>query len=127
MKFTSSRKLILAALGHVITFDKGDTLFVPPSLHQQALEQGLEPMPEDGEDVAEAVAKPDDASRVEAIKVAMKLIAERNNADATTALENAIRAGGIPKIRAIESLTDGAKPTDAKEHQALWAEVAASI
>ena len=120
MKFTSSRKLILAALGHVITFDKGDTLFVPPSLHQQALEQGLEPMPEDGEDVAEAVAKPDDASRVEAIKVAMKLIAERNNADDFT-------AGGIPKIRAIESLTDGAKPLDAKEHQALWAEVAASI
>ena len=120
MKFSSTRKLVLAAFGHVVTFDKGDTLFVPHSLHRQALEQGLEPVPEDGEDVVKAVSKPDDTDRIEAIKVAMKLIAERNNADDFT-------AGGIPKIRAIESLTDGAKPLDAKEHQALWAEVAASI
>ncbi len=118
MKFTSSRKLVLAALGHVITFDKGDTLHVPPALHSLALEQGLEPA--DGAGVAQAPAKPDDAARAEAIKIAMKLIAERNNADDFT-------AGGIPKIRAIEALTDGAKPLDAKEHQALWGEVTASV
>ena len=51
MKFSSTRKLVLAAFGHVVTFDKGDTLFVPHSLHRQALEQGLEPVPEDGEDL----------------------------------------------------------------------------
>ena len=28
---------------------------------------------------------------------------------------------------AIEALTDGAKPLDAKEHQALWGEVTASV
>lgn len=50
----------------------------------------------------------------------MQLIAERNRSDDFT-------AGGIPKIKAIEALTDGQKPVDTREHQALWAEVVASV
>lgn len=120
MKFSSTRKLVLAAFGHVITFEKNDTQFVPRALHQLALEQGLDPVPEGDEDTPERVVAPDDSARVEAIKTAMQLIAERNRSDDFT-------AGGIPKIKAIEALTDGQKPIDAREHQALWAEVVASV
>ena len=120
MKFSSTRKLVLAAFGHVVTFGKNDTQFVPPALHQIALEQGLDPVPEGDEDTPERVVAPDDSARVEAIKAAMQLIAERNRSDDFT-------AGGIPKIKAIEALTDGQKPVDAREHQALWAEVVASV
>ena len=120
MKFSSTRKLVLAAFGHVVTFGKNDTQFVPPVLHQLALEQGLDPVPEGDEDAPERVVVPDDSARVEAIKTAMQLIAERNRPDDFT-------AGGIPKIKAVEALTDGQKPVDAREHQALWAEVVASV
>lgn len=118
MKFTSSRKLVLAGMGHVVTFQKGDTLFVPPILHQEALAQGLEP--EDGSLELRASKAPDDSSRVEAITTAMKMIAERNSADD-------FDAAGIPKVRAIEALTGGVKPADNKERLALWAEVLASV
>ena len=118
MEFTSHRKLTLAALGHVVVFEKGATHYVPPALRQLALEQGLEPA--NGAALERGPAKQEDGARLETIKTAMKLIAERNNPDDFT-------AGGLPKVRAIEALADGAKPADAKEHQALWAEVAASV
>ena len=92
MKFTSPRKVVLAAMGHVVAFEKGDTHNLPVALHQVALEQGLEP--------AEAITreqKPDDSERIEAIKTAMQQIAVRNARDD-------FDAGGIPKVRAIEAL-----------------------
>ncbi len=120
MKFTSSRKLVLEGFGHVLVFGKGDTLFVPPALHQRAVEQGLEPVLLEGEEAPKAPKTPDDAARITAIKDAMRAIAERNSADDFT-------AGGLPKVRAIEALTGGVRPADTKEHQALWAEVVASV
>lgn len=118
MKFTSSRKITLTGLGHVISFEKGECLFVPPALHQEALAQGLEP---DGDVTGmRPVARPDDATRIEAVKEAMKLIAERND-------PGDFDAAGTPKVRAIENLTGGAKPADGKERLALWAEVANAV
>lgn len=114
MKFTSPRKVVLAAMGHVVAFEKGDTHNLPVALHQVALEQGLEP--------AEAITreqKPDDSERIEAIKAAMRQIAERNARDD-------FDAGGIPKVRAIEALAD-AKPVSNDERLALWGEVTRSI
>ena len=120
MKFTSPRKILVAAMGHAVWFDKGATHFLPPALHQAALEQGLEAVPEDGEAAPERAASPDDSARVEAIKAAMRAIAEKNSADD-------FDAGGTPKVRAIENLTGGLKPADAKERAALWAEVVRSV
>ena len=120
MKFTSSRKLTLTGFGHVISFQKGDTLFVPPALHQEALAQGLEPVAEQGEATPTAAPRLDDSGRIEAIKAAMHQIAQRNDA-------GDFDAAGTPKLRAIESLTGGAKPVDSKERQSLWAEVVASV
>ena len=37
MKFTAHRKITLAGMGHVVPFNKGDTLYVPPALRQEAL------------------------------------------------------------------------------------------
>ena len=114
MQFTSPRKVVLAALGHVVAFEKGETHNLPVALHQVALEQGLEP--------AEALAreqKPDDSVRIEAIKAAMLQIAERNARDD-------FDAGGIPKVRAIEALAD-AKPANNDERLALWAEVTRNV
>lgn len=116
MKFTSSRKILIAAMGHAVWFEKGDTHFLPPALHQVALEQGLEALPDDGETAPVRAPATDDTARVEAIKAAMRAIAEKNNPDD-------FDAGGTPKVRAIENLTGGMKPTDAKERAALWAEV----
>ncbi len=114
MLFTSPRKVVLAALGHVVAFEKGQTLNLPVALHQIALEQGLEP----AEDIVRE-AKPDDSARVEAIKAAMQQIAERNSRDD-------FDAGGIPKVRAIEALA-GHKPASNDERLALWGEVTRSI
>ena len=114
MQFTSPRKVILSAMGHVVAFEKGQTLNLPVALHQVALEQGLEP--------AEAITreqKPDDSERIEAIKAAMRQIAERNARDD-------FDAGGIPKVRAIEALAN-AKPVSNDERLALWGEVTRSI
>lgn len=116
MKFTSPRNLVLAAYGHVVTFTKGDTLFVPPALHQAALEQGLEPVPADGERAPEQAPKSDDSTRLDAIKNAMRAIATRNDA-------GDFDAGGVPKVKAIRAITGGHEPVDAKERTALWAEV----
>ena len=120
MKFTSPRKLILTGFGHVISFNKGDTLFVPPALHQEALAQGLEPATADGESAPVAAPRPDGTGRIEAIKAAMVQIAQRNDA-------GDFDAAGTPKLRAIENLTGGAKPVDGKERQSLWAEVVAAV
>lgn len=120
MKFTSSRKLTLTGFGHVISFRKGDTLFVPPALHQEALAQGLEPVAEQDEATPTAAPRLDDSGRIEAIKAAMHQIAQRNDA-------GDFDAAGTPKLRAIENLTGGAKPVDSKERQSLWAEVVASV
>lgn len=114
MQFTSPRKVVLAALGHVVAFEKGETHNLPVALHQVALEQGLEP--------AEAVVreqKPDDSARIEAIKAAMLQIAERNSRDD-------FDAGGIPKVRAIEALA-GHKPASNDERLALWGEVTRNV
>ena len=114
MQFTSPRKVILSAMGHVVAFEKGQTLNLPVALHQVALEQGLEP--------ADAIAreqKPDDSERIEAIKTAMQQIAVRNARDD-------FDAGGIPKVRAIEALAN-AKPVSNDERLALWGEVTRSI
>ena len=118
MKFTAHRKITLAGMGHAIPFNKGDTLYVPPALRQEALAQGLEP--EGDADGLKPDLRPDDSARIEAIKDAMKQIAERNSAED-------FDAAGTPKVRAIENLTGGAKPADAKERLALWNEVVASV
>lgn len=120
MKFTSSRNLVLAAYGHVVTFAKGDTLFVPPALHQAALEQGLEPVLADGEQAPEQAPKMDDSARIEAVKDAMRAIASRNDA-------GDFDAGGVPKAKAIRAITGGHEPVDAKERTTLWAQVINSI
>ena len=120
MKFTSTRKLTLSGMGHVIKFDKGDVLFVPTALHQKALAEGLEPQVGEGESALKPAQTVDDSLRIEAIKDAMRQIAERNSSDD-------FDAAGTPKLRAIETLTGGPKPVDGKERQALWAEVVASV
>lgn len=111
MNFTSNRKITIAGGGHVVSFEKGESKALPPSLHRSAMEQGLEA---DGEvDMSE---NPDEVARIDAIRAAMKAIGARNDtAD--------FDAAGCPKMTAIEALTGGAKPLNAKERQSLWAEV----
>lgn len=116
MKFTANRILTLAGFGHALVFAKGETLFVPPVLRAVAVDMGLDPVLDEG-DVAPGGTPKDDAdTRRAAVKDAMRAIAQRNNADD-------FDAGGVPKLRAIENLTGGVKPTDAKERTVLWAEV----
>lgn len=116
MNFTSNRKITLSGGGHVVSFDKGESKFLPPSLHQEALMQGLEADVGD-EDAPTLDPAPDEAARTDAISAALKAIATRNNPDD-------FDASGTPKVKAIEALTGGHKPRDAKERQALWADVA---
>lgn len=113
MKFTSPYNVMLAEAGHVVTFAKGETKFVPPALRQLALAKGLEP--EEGAGIVKDVA-PDDSARKEAVMAAMRKIAERNDSGDFT-------AGGSPKVHAIQALTGGAKPADANELLELWAAV----
>lgn len=120
MKFKASRSITLTAFGHVLIFGKGETLFVPPSLHTLAVEQGLDPVPEEGETPPEVAPKTDDSERVEKLKAAMHEIATRNNAAD-------FDAGGVPKVRAIREASGGAEPVDAKERTALWAAVINSV
>jgi hypothetical protein len=121
MKFVSPRKMVLAHLGHVLTFEKNVPQFVPPALHKKALDEGLEAEPE-GDEVApeKSPAVVNDTVRLETLKDAMRAIATRNDPDDFT-------AGGAPKVRAIEALTDGMKPANAAELHALWAEVVAAV
>jgi len=114
MQFTSPRKVTLAALGHVVSFDKGEKKFVPAALHQIALEHGLEP---DGDVKREAQA--DDTERVKGVLEAMRAIATRNK-------RGDFDAGGVPTVKAIE-LYGGHKPKDSDERLALWAEVVRSV
>ena len=120
MKFKSSRTVVLSGMGHHLVFTKGQTLFVPPVLHTHAMTEGLEAVPDQGETAPEAAQPVDDTARIEAIKQAMRQIAERNNSDD-------FDGSGTPKVRAIENLTGGVKPVDNKERQALWGEVVASV
>lgn len=120
MKFKSTRKITLAGFGHVVNFDKGQTLFVPPALHQEAMAQGLDPVVGEGETAPKAPKQFDDSARLDAIRAAMQQIAERNNSDD-------FDAAGTPKLRAIENITGGHKPVDGKERQSLWVEVIASV
>lgn len=117
MKFTAPYAATLEGGGHVLVFAKGETKFVPPALRQAAVAKGFEP--EEGAEIT-SVSAPDDSGRKDAVKAAMKLIAERNNADD-------FDASGTPKVRAIEAVAGGVKPVDNKERLALWAEVAASV
>lgn len=110
MKFTSPRNVVLAAMGHLVAFKKGETHNLPVALHQIALEQGLEP--------AEAIVretKPDDSVRTDAIKAAMRQIATQNKRDD-------FDAGGIPRARAVEALAN-VKIANNDERMALWGEV----
>lgn len=113
MKFTSPRKIVLAAFGHVVAFEKGDTKFLPKSLHAKAVEEGLEP--EDTAEVAAAVNTVDDADRIAKIKEAMAVILENNDSKDFT-------AGGAPKVKVVEDLS-GVKLKNAEEGLKLWAEV----
>lgn len=114
MKFTSPRKIVLAAFGHVVAFEKGDTKFLPKPLHAKALEEGLEPEDADAE-VVTAVSTVDDADRIAKIKEAMTVILENNDSKDFT-------AGGAPKVKVVEDLA-GVKLKNAEEGLKLWAEV----
>lgn len=113
MKFTSPRKIVLAAFGHVVAFEKGDTKFLPKPLHAKAMEEGLEPEAE--AEVAVAVNTVDDADRIAKIKEAMAVILENNDSKDFT-------AGGAPKVKVVEDLS-GVKLKNAEEGLKLWAEV----
>lgn len=116
MQFTSHRKLMLAGYGHALPFEKGETRFVPPILRQEAMAQGLDPVLADGEDAPTKTVEADDSVRIDAIKGAMKAIAERNTS-------GDFDAAGCPKTTAIENVSGGFKPANGKERLALWAEV----
>lgn len=113
MKFTSPRKIVLAAFGHVVAFEKGDTKFLPKPLHAKALEEGLEP--EDTAEVVSATNTVDDTDRIAKIKEAMAVILENNDSKDFT-------AGGAPKVKVVEDLA-GVKLKNAEEGLKLWAEV----
>lgn len=114
MKFTSPRKIVLAAFGHVVAFEKGDTKFLPKPLHAKALEEGLEPE-DSGAEAAVAVSTVDDADRIAKIKEAMAVIMENNDSKDFT-------AGGAPKVKVVEDLA-GVKLKNAEEGLKLWTEV----
>lgn len=115
MQFTANRKVVIAALGHVAAFEKGETKALPEALHQQAINQGLEPV--DGE--VTMPEKTDDGARTESIKEAMRVIAARNDsAD--------FDAGGVPKEAAITA-AGGGKCVDKRERVALWGEVSTTL
>lgn len=115
MQFTSPRRVTLAHLGHVVAFDKGQTINLPEALHQIALEQGLEP----AEEIARE-AKTDDSERHAALKAAMAAIAKQNKS-------TDFDAGGIPKKNAVESLAGTHKLKDNDERLKLWAEAVNGI
>ena len=112
MLFKSTRKLTLAHLGHVIVFAKGDTKFVPPALHQEAVEQGLDAV--DG-DVTSSKQVVNDQLRVNALKDAMAEILKTNKRDH-------FDAGGVPRMVVVQEMAN-ATLKDNDERLALWAEV----
>ena len=119
MQFKALRKLTLAGYGHVIPFNKGDIKRVPAVLHAIALDEGMEPQPDDGEELPSTTVSiaEQEVERIAKIKHAMKVILERNKRDDFT-------AGGIPTTKAIEALC-GVKPTVMSETMKLWGEVTA--
>lgn len=121
MQFTSHRKLVLAAAGHVLPFEKGDTKFVPPILRPKALEEGLEPVLEEGQAAPATPVTPADTARVEAVKAALRVIRDRNR-------RTDFDGGGAPTVKAIQAESEGsAAPNDKAERLALWAEVRAEV
>jgi hypothetical protein len=116
MKFTAVRTTTLAYGGHVLPFAKGETKFVPPILRPKALEEGFEP--EDGAATENPIGSKD-AERITAVKDAMRMIRDENDAAK-------FDGGGAPTMKAIQAIADnGAAPKNRDERLALWAEVAA--
>lgn len=119
MQFTSTRKVTLADAGHVLVFAKGDTKFVPPILRTKAIEEGLEPVLEEGQEAPANPVGNADAARIDAVKAAMRAIRDKNAQDD-------FDASGTPTMKAIQLASEGAAaPKNKDERLTLWAEVRA--
>lgn len=107
-----------STLGHVITFVKGEPVWVPPHMHKEVTEIGAERVDGDkvdvlGEEKAEVVPLTPDERRSELI-AAFALIKERNNRSDFT-------GQGLPSIAALRRIVDF--DLDKKEVETLWREV----
>lgn len=115
MKFKSNRKVTLAAMGHVVHFEPGDTKPVPKALEQEAVDQGLEAIVEKGESAPAATSAGDDSVRIGKIKAAMLELLRKNH-------PNDFTAGGVPKVKVLQAMSQE-KTRSNDELLKLWAEV----
>lgn len=102
MKFVSQRKFdLVSTLGHVIGFEKGVPINVPPALHKDAIAAGCVAV--DGEvefDVAKKAdpSPADPAERAEMISMALVDMKERN-------VSSEFNANGTPKVKIVAGIT----------------------
>ncbi len=107
-----------STLGHIITFVKGEPVWVPPALHKEVTAFGAEKVDGDqvdllGEEKKEITPLTPDERR-EQLLAAFELIKERNNRSDFT-------GQGLPSIAALRRIVDF--DLDKKEVELLWREV----
>lgn len=113
MKFILNRnKTVASALGHSVSFVKGEPTHVPPEMYPEVIAAGAVPENELVEDI---VKKPDHptepAEREAAIFDAFEALVLRNSPDDFT-------AGGSPKESVLNAAVGFKVP--AKEREAAW-------
>lgn len=107
-----------STLGHIITFVKGEPVWVPPALYKEVTALGAQKVDGEqvdvlGEEKKEVVPLTPDERR-EQLLTAFALIKERNNRTDFT-------GQGLPSIPALRRIVDF--EIDKKEVEALWREV----
>lgn len=114
MKFILNRdRVVASALGHSVSFKKGELTHVPPELYSEVIAAGAVPEDELVENLAPKADHPTDPGDREAlIFAAFETLVLRNSSDDFT-------AGGSPKESVLNAAVGFKVP--AKEREAAWA------
>lgn len=113
MKFILNRdRVVASALGHSVSFKKGEATHVPPEMYAEVIAAGATPEEEITEDIVPKPDHPTDpAEREAALFEAFEALALRNDSADFT-------AGGVPRDGVLEKAV-GFK-VSAKEREAAW-------
>lgn len=117
--YVLNRTYVHRSTSGVVSFVKGEPMWVPPTMEKEVIAIGAERADGDTPDVLEDAAPArkqfSQIERQDEIFAAFNILIERNNSKDFT-------GAGVPTVKAVEKIIDSAIEADRGEIEALWVE-----